>query len=860
MNPIGFQQPETVIIPGARYTHTEQPTRGGTDFQAGDELTYTISVDTRPNQYLDLHSLRFEGERLFATSTSANARSALVKGGLQNLISRFRLQPNRKEAIDCPDFNRLYNKLMPKIVDARNRHFREYTSGRLTAETYSSERDGAVVQWDGHDIINTPLDHVGPVSIMKLFAPTTRYIPTRMLEGATIDVILTLAPNRQVVLKKVMNDNEIADLPEPEYTLRGPRLVYELVMVNDETQAALADETADAGGIALNYFQPHFFTRLLPAASTLDHVQFTTLSRNFASMFLDAEPVFDANSVYYSDTPLQWSLQNSTVLSSGFSLMKDQFFNTLPLPAFGDGSYQFVIGDRPIPPTPREWKQQTFVTNQAFHPHTATAAYPARSYDDPRFFTATNANVFPLAESRVDMSVAKASSAVSQVFKALPVWPIEQDAGYTPAPAKLPHDGNEVIVKPGRTAYLTNRATQHTGNLDWRSDFCLAEYTSAFEPDTAGFINSGTDIDRVGGNIEVHLKRGAIEATTDYPFTYANLSSDTKFSAAYPPYDLQNGSTALSAAVGKSGTVNATKSRNISGTSSVVWAAAPAPFTTDPYVRLLTITTASGVTNAGATNFYLGCCINVLVGSDNYSGVIIGAVSGPGAGTTTTTSIIVPVRFALPPDTLPATASRDWNIDFAPQLQIPRTSTASPPTPVNIEYFGGGTSGNPTVLTTSTPGYYSFELSSVGGDGLYEDLIQDDQIRGMWIQFLQSEAAGGTHNIVGHVKVDAYEASTRRVYFYLDQVQSVVAATTWTWANPVMDTSAFTTANRSFWFAVLFENPGFGHPSLYNFTGANGVGTHAVSSKAFTNIRLNVWGVENRTLLWDELGNISVSR
>ena len=670
--PQGFKPPVTVVVPARRLHKDERPTRGGTDFGALDEVTFTLSVDTRANQYLDLSSLSLEFEKLTATTGAVTDRTALVKGGPQNLIRRLRIKFNDTTILDLDAYARLYNLV------------RQWGMGRQARREaeFQGWREGNAFAWDGEDIKTTPFENIGPLRLITMFSPTTKYIPTRLLEGANIDVEITFEDNEKVVVKKVRNDDELATMADPKYSISGPKLSYDLVSVNMETQAALESEMAQTGGLAFNYVHPHYFTRVLESTSTFDHIQFTTLSRNFAGIIMYMTPIFNSLPEFHTDSPLEARLDNSVAMSSGFDLCKDQYFQSIPLPMYGDGSYQFVVGDRRVPPTPRQWTTPLKTVEFPIAPATAAGSFPATSYDDTTRVQDTPRsadNQFPDQAYHAKNSMMRMVDPLMQMFDAIPMWPESSQAYYRSQRESEPYSGkNPTRVIPSVSSFYENSGHTHTSSFDWKSHFLMTEYTSAYTPTTGAVIQSGTDVDRSGGNFEIWLKRASFESATQvYPRQYAHFHTLTTADSHAGVHVQRTGLTGKPY-TSPTGDVDFSQTDRVA-VGAVVSIAVPTAgtFKADPYVRTMRLVKGTNWTNVTNADFYVGNTVSIKDGTTYYSGVIIAADSllsqGSDHATAATVNLDCTVRFSLPPP-VSVTSSGEFEMRFQYQRQPPRSA------------------------------------------------------------------------------------------------------------------------------------------------------------------------------------------
>lgn len=509
MEPVGFQTPVTTIVPARRRLGNKYSSRGAL-FKSNEEMIFPLNIDTAENEYVDLATLRLSAEKISAEYSAGSTQDqvALVKGGFQNVISRLQIRLNNSiDLIDTNQYHRFYNLVLSKAVNKEGRQDNDFMNWREgdTTDVDAWRQIYSRSQWNGQDILNYPIEDVAPVRLMTGFAPTTRYLPARLAAGAQIEVIITTSPDSDVVLPKV--GIKTAAMEQPTYTVQQPQLHFDVVRVNAVTQSELAQQTMENGGIALNYYYTNYFSHVSPAASTLDIIKTNSLSRSMTGWLAVIEPIFSENMEFYSDNMVHPSFNSTAAITnataSGWSGAKNKYFEYLPLPLFGAGQYQTLVGDIKYPPLARSWRKRTYESK----------TWGATTATDPWMYSQSTANSFAGIRDfwEATMNVEQVMEPERLVFDAHPFWPEPTQAHWEPI-------ANEATgeIDQFRTVDLRNSRSFSSGSYMYpeRTQWVMSEYMAAVEPAAARTIQTGVDVDRVGNTWTLEVKRPSLSGAS----------------------------------------------------------------------------------------------------------------------------------------------------------------------------------------------------------------------------------------------------------------------------------------------------------------------------------------------------------
>lgn len=552
VTPLGFTHPPMVVIPGRRRISTQPPIRGGNQFGAGDQISFKLVIDTSQAEYLDLFSLRFRCKEMWAKYDSlpqepealvTRRETALVDGGPQNMITRVQLVLNDSLDMlpDLDDYARFFNLIWSKAVDQYARQEMEYSCFHNPDDDDVQAWRRDLINpalWGGRDIFNDPIrSNTGSVPIILGFNPTSRYMPVRMAAGAMAELILTLAPDSDVILPKIRRDDDAVHVEQPHYYVRQPELTCEIVRANQLTQAELAQMTAVQGGIALNYTHAKLVRQQAPASSTEDWILVNSLSKSLAGWVGYCRPILETSKPYFSDSPMapKLAVPNSGVpsfdntASSGWDYEKRKFLEFYPLPLAGAGELQTQIGDIKYPPRPRDWKARMY-DNRTWD--TTAPSF----YDYPQTTVQSYAGV--LDEFVASLTTLAVMETERPVFDSVPLWPRPDQARWNPYKSSVSGETNM-----NKTVKLANSKAKSSGSNRYphQSQWTMSEYLSALRPSESRTTQSGVDVDRVGNHMQIRVKRANLSQQI-FPQAFTNV-------VAACPYAASGAVTSVTAAV-----------------------------------------------------------------------------------------------------------------------------------------------------------------------------------------------------------------------------------------------------------------------------------------------------------------------
>lgn len=338
-----------------------------------------------------------------------------------------------------------------------------------------------------------------------------------------MEIIITLAPDSQVVLPMVRDDNQVVE--QPRYYVRMPELTCEFVRANQLTQAELAQATAVQGGIALNYVYPHLVKRQIPASSTEDWITFNSLSKSMngwmgyvqpvlqeAKPLICHEPMAPGKAVASGSSPI---IANKSF--SGWEYEQNKHFEFLPLPVFGDGEVQTQLGDIKYPPKPREWRRRLYDSR-----NWVGSSEPS-AWDYPQSSVQSYSNVVKPFNTLINTSATYECQ--RDVFDANPFWPSTEQARWNPIAD--PERGQSI-----RTVQYANSKAKSSGSNKYpvNSSWLMTEYLSALKPSESRLTQSGVDVDRVGNHAQIRVRRPDV-GQMSFPHGFAYVNTDQKYAA-----------------------------------------------------------------------------------------------------------------------------------------------------------------------------------------------------------------------------------------------------------------------------------------------------------------------------------------